>query len=185
LSASPKSPPAIRRVVTGQDENGKSIVASDTQVAPIVAPLFPGVAFFDFWGADTMPTLPDAGAEPVYRTWFPPDGGFRFEPIMLPPDGTPQPVGMDLAEAIAETNEALPGLLAAMDPTHPGWHATDTIDLIYVASGGCVPKLDSGETVQLNAGETLIQNGARHAWSNPSAVPCALLTVSIGVARNG
>jgi quercetin dioxygenase-like cupin family protein len=173
----------IRRVVTGQDESGKSIIASDTQVAPIVAPLVPGATFFNFWGADTMPTLPDASTEPRYRTWFPPDGGFRFELITLPPDGAPQSIDMDRGVALAETNKVLPGLMAAMDPDHPGWHSTDTIDLIYIASGACVLKLDSGEAVRLNAGDTLIQNGSRHAWGNPGSVPCALLTVSIGVPR--
>jgi hypothetical protein len=120
LNTSQKSPPAIRRVVTGQDESGKSVVASDTQVEPIMAPLLPGAAFFDFWGAGVMPTLPDAGAEPVYRTWFPPDGGFRFELIMLPPDGTPLPIDMDRVQALAETDKLLPGLMAVMDPAHPG-----------------------------------------------------------------
>lgn len=175
----------IRRVVTGQGKDGTSIIASDTSVEPIIAPLLPGAAFFNLWGADTMPSLPDAGAEPSYRTWFPPDGGFRFELITLPPDGTPQPSGMDRTEALAETNKVLPGLMAVMDPKHPGWHSTDTIDLIFIASGACVLKLDSGETVQLNAGDTLIQNGSRHAWGNPSSVPCALLIVSIGVPRRG
>jgi len=179
------TPRAIRRVVTGQDESGKSVIASDTQVAPIIAPLLPGAAFFDFWGADVMPGLPNAGAEPSYRTWFPPDGGFRFELITLPPDGTPQSIGMDQTQALAETNEVLPGLMDVMDPKHPGWHSTDTIDLLYVASGECILKLDSGETVPLKAGDTLIQNGARHAWGNPGSEPCALLTVSIGVPRKG
>jgi hypothetical protein len=40
-----------------------------------------------------------------------------------------------------------------MDPKHPGWHTTDTIDLLYVVSGACVLKLDSGETTPLKAGE--------------------------------
>jgi hypothetical protein len=34
-----------------------------------------------------------------------------------------------------------------------------------------VLKLDSGETVQPNAGDTLIHNGSRHAWGNPGTVP--------------
>jgi mannose-6-phosphate isomerase-like protein (cupin superfamily) len=185
VSTPSTSSSAIRRVVTGQAEDGTSVVASDTMMLPIVAPLVPGATFFSFWGADTMPSLPNAGTEPSYRTWFPPDGGFRFELITLPPEGTPPSVDMDRAEALADTNKVLPGLMAAMDRDHPGWHATDTIDLIYIASGACVLKLDSGETAQLNAGDTLIQNGSRHAWSNPGSVPCALLTVSIGVPRQG
>jgi hypothetical protein len=50
----PSTSSAIRRVVTGQDESGKSVIVSDMQIAPIVAPLLPGATFFDFWGADTV-----------------------------------------------------------------------------------------------------------------------------------
>lgn len=173
----------IRRVVTGQAEDGSTVVASDTEVAPILPPLIPGSAFFDLWGADNLPVLPDSGAEPDYRTWFPPDGGYRFELITLPPEATKPSPPADREAALAETNALLPGLMDVMDPQHPGWHSTDTIDLIYIVSGECVLELDSGETVPLKAGDTLIQNGARHAWSNPGRIPCALLVVSLGVKR--
>ena len=63
-------PQAVRRVVTGQASDGKSVVASDTVVAPVEVPVAPGAAFFSLWGDDTMPVLPDAGTEPDYRTWF-------------------------------------------------------------------------------------------------------------------
>jgi quercetin dioxygenase-like cupin family protein len=181
-SESPVQP--IRRVVTGQAEDGSTVVASDTEVAPILPPLFPGFAFFNLWGADKMPVLPDSGAEPDYRTWFPPDGGYRFELITLAPEGTQQPSPpSDREAALAETKALLPGLMDVMDPQHPGWHSTPTIDLIYIVSGECTLKLDSGETVRLKAGDSLIQNGARHAWGNPGGVPCALLVVSLGVKR--
>jgi mannose-6-phosphate isomerase-like protein (cupin superfamily) len=173
----------VRRVATGQAADGKSVIVSDTEVAPVGIPLMPGANFYSFWGADRLPGLPDSGAEPPFRDWFPPDGGYRFELITLPPDGTPPPEGIDQAAALAETKKLLPGLLDVMDPKHPGWHATNTVDLIYVLSGACVLKLDSGETTPLKAGDTLIQTGTRHAWSNPGAVPCGLLTVSIGVKR--
>jgi mannose-6-phosphate isomerase-like protein (cupin superfamily) len=183
MSALERDPPRpVRRVVTGRGGNGLTVIASDAAVSPILPPLLPGTAFFDLWGADTVPGLPNDGAKPDYRDWFPPDGGYRFGLITLPPDGTRQPPE-DRAEALAETNALLPGLMDVMDPQHPGWHATDTIDLIYVLRGGCVLKLDSGETVPLEAGDTLIQNGARHAWGNPGQVDCALLVVSLGVKR--
>jgi len=175
----------VRRVATGQAADGKSVIVSDVEVTPVEAPLVPGAFFYGFWGADSMPTLPDNGDEPAFHTWFPPDGGYRFELITLPPNGTEPPAGLDKAQALAETEKLLPGLMDVMDPKHPGWHATDTIDLIYVASGECILKLDSGETTPLKAGDTLIQTGSRHAWGNLGRGPCALLVVSIGVKRKG
>lgn len=145
----------------------------------------PGAKFYSVWGADSMPALPNDGAEPAFRTWFPPAGGYRFEFIVIPPDGASPPPEVDRAAALAETEKRLPGLMDVMDPKHPGWHSTDTIDLLYVVSGACVLKLDSGETTPLKAGDTLIQTGARHAWGNPSGQDCTLLVVSIGVKRGG
>jgi mannose-6-phosphate isomerase-like protein (cupin superfamily) len=175
----------VRRVATGQSADGKSVVVSDVAVAPVESPLMPGAFFYSVWGADGMPTLPNDGAEPRFETWFPPDGGYRFELITLPPGGTAAPPDIDKAQALAETETLLPGLMDVMDPKHPGWHSTDTIDLLYVVSGACVLKLDSGETTPLKAGDTLIQTGSRHAWANPGNAPCALLVVSIGVKRKG
>jgi hypothetical protein len=180
---------AVRRVVTGEARDGSSIVASDELMQAIEVKLLPGALFFDLWGADAIPALPNDGAEPSYRDWFPHPGGFRFELIVPPPEAKPSTGNVDAngpsASALAETERLLPGLLSAMDPKHPGMHRTDTIDLIYVTSGACVLELDGGAKVELKAGDTIVQNGPRHAWHNPYGAPCGLLTVSIGVARTG
>jgi hypothetical protein len=125
-----QSASAIRRVVTGEARDGSSMLASDVLVEPIEVTLLPGVAFFKLWGADAMPALPNDGAQPPSRDWFPPQGGFRFEPRKL-----------------AETDKLLPGLVGEMDPQNPGMHRTDTVDLIYVTSGRCVLELDGGAKV--------------------------------------
>jgi len=177
--------PSIRRVSTGQAQGGLSVIASDEQIAPIETPLMPGAKFYSVWGADSMPALPNDGAEPAFRTWFPPDGGYRFEFIVLPPNGASPPPEIDRAAALAETEKKLPGLLATMDQKHPGMHQTDTIDLIYVTEGACVLVLDGGGETALSAGDTVVLNGPRHAWRNSHDEPCGLLTVSIGVRREG
>lgn len=175
----------VRRAVTGQAADGKPLITSDVEIAPIETPLLPGAQFYSLWGADGPVKLPNDGAEPPFRTWFPPDGGFRFELIMLPPEGLPAPAGIDRKQALAETEEKLPGLIGAMDPHHPGMHQTDTVDLIYVTQGACMLVLDDETEIALKAGDVLIQNGSRHAWRNPHAEPCGLLTVSLGVKREG
>jgi hypothetical protein len=151
----------------------------------VETPLLSGSEFYSFWGADVAPHLPNDGTEPPFRTRFPPEGGFRFELIILPPDGTPPSANMRMAEALAETEKLLPGLIGKMDPRHPGTHQTDTVDLIYVTSGACVLALEDGSEIALKAGDVLIQNGPRRAWRNPHTVPCGLLMISLGVKRNG
>jgi len=177
--------PRIRRVVTGQAKDGASVLASDMSVAPTLTALMPGAEFYSLWGADAPVSLPNDGAEPDFHTWFPPDGGFRFELIVLPPDGTLPRPGLDMKQALAGTEKVLPGLIGKMDPAHPGMHQTDSVDLIYVTCGACVLALDGGTEITLAAGDVIVQNGPRHAWHNPHAEPCGLLTISLGVGRKG
>jgi quercetin dioxygenase-like cupin family protein len=64
-------------------------------------------------------------------------------------------------------------------------HTTDTIDFEYVVSGEVWLELDDGVEVKLSAGDTLVQNGTRHAWRNKSAEPCALVVFLVGAHRAG
>ena len=173
----------VRRIVTGEGQDGKPVVASDGDVPAIETPLMPGAKFFGLWGADTAPKLPDAGDKPPYRTWFPPDGGFRFELIELPPEDANAAPPADMKQALKETEERLPGLIRTMDPKTHGMHRTDTVDLIYVTEGACLLALDGGESVAVGTGDSVVLNGQRHAWRNPHDAPCRLLTVSLGVKR--
>ncbi len=88
-----------------------------------------------------------------------------------------------MAAATADAERVLPGLLRAMDETEPGMHRTDSTDFVYIISGRCELRLDGGETVTLNPGDTVVQNGTRHGWSVPYDVPCRMLCVSIGGSR--
>lgn len=173
----------MRVVVTGTGPDGSAIVASDGVIEPTTVALMPGAAFASLWGSDAMPVLPTTGARPAYTAWFPPPTGFRVETITLPPDGTHPPADLDMAAATAEIERKLPGLIGHMDPQHPGMHRTDTVDYIYVLAGRCVVELASGATIALAAGDSLVQNGTRHAWRAPYPEPCRLLSVSIGALR--
>src|SRR6185312_12108461 len=62
---------ARRRVVTGHDASGKSVLVSDEQLEPGTVDLFPGWAFLPVWGADETPTYPDDGREPEWHSYFP------------------------------------------------------------------------------------------------------------------
>src|SRR5262249_28207959 len=68
----------VRRVVTGYDRAGKSVVAEDREVEAVTLSALPGSEFHRLWGADVAPSFPDAGVMPPHHTYFPPAGGFRF-----------------------------------------------------------------------------------------------------------
>jgi mannose-6-phosphate isomerase-like protein (cupin superfamily) len=170
----------IRRVVTGHGPDGKAIVASDEEVAPIMLDLLPGYEFFRLWGGDEPPRFPGDGAMPAHTTYFPPLHGFRFGLFTVPPASTVLEENLDIEAALAALDHALPGMAAHLEPDHPGMHTTATIDYEYVVSGSAVLELDDGTAVELHAGDTVVQNGTRHAWRNNGTEPCRMVVVLIG-----
>ena len=157
----------IRRVVTGHDASGKSVFVSDEEVPPIQPMLQPDAEFHRLWGGDEAPRFPDDGSMPDHHTYFPPVGGFRFGLFSLPPEGAEAPADLDVPAALADMETRLPGLLHYMDRSDPGMHTTDTIDFEIVLEGTVVLELDDGAKVTLQPGDTVVQNGTRHRWSNP------------------
>ena len=171
----------VRRVVTGHDAAGKAVFVSDEQVAPVVPNLLPGNEFYRLWGGDTTPHFPDDGTRPDDRAYFPPVGGFRFGLFTIPPDGgAGAPPDLDFAAAMAEFEEKLPGLAGHMEPEAPGMHTTATIDFEVVLQGSVTLELDDGAKVTLDVGDTVVQNGTRHRWSNAGTEPAVLAVFICG-----
>ncbi|MDJ0787044.1 MAG: cupin domain-containing protein [Myxococcota bacterium] len=175
----------IRRVVTGHSPEGKAVFASDERVDPIVLEKLHGNEFHRLWGGDRVSVFPDDGAPPECPRYFPPVGGFRFALFTVPPDATELPPGSNPEVVAQEVEAKLPGLAEHMEPDAPGMHTTDTIDFEYVISGRAVLELDDGATVELGPGDTVVQNGTRHAWRNPYSEPCRMVVFLVGAERKG
>ncbi|GAB3568753.1 cupin domain-containing protein [Amycolatopsis endophytica] len=171
-----------RRIVTGHDHDGRSTVAGDSVVEPRTSPGLPGVEMRYLWGADEPQSYPDGGTEPAWRRHFPPLGGFRFVSFTLPPAGTGEPVS---EQASAHAREAFPGLLETYREDEPGMHRSDTTDLAIVLSGEVVLGLDDGSEHVLRAGDTVVQNGTAHSWTNRNTEPAEMLFVLVGARREG
>lgn len=175
----------IRRVVTGHDANGKSVFASDADIEPITLTHLPGTEFYRLWGADQPCRFPDDGSKPANPNYFPPLGGFRFGLFTLVPGTASTPEESDMAAVIGELHEKLPGLADSLEPDRPGMHTTATVDYEYIVSGRCLLELDDGVTRELGPGDTLIQNGTRHAWRNPFDEPCVIVFALVGAQHDG
>ncbi len=171
----------VRRVVTGHDAAGKAVFVGDEQVAPVTLGLLPGTEFHQLWGGDQTASFPDAGEQPSAAGYFPPADGFRFGFFTIPPDAEGgMPPDLDIAAALAEFDQKLPGMSAYLEPDEPGMHTTATIDYGVVLSGHATLELDDGATVVLDPGDTYIQNGTRHRWSNQGDEPSVLAIALIG-----
>jgi mannose-6-phosphate isomerase-like protein (cupin superfamily) len=175
---------SVRRVVTGQKADGKSVFVSDDKVEATTVALVPGMEFHLMWGADEVPALPTDGSEPARDAYFPPPGGYRFGFFTVPPEGGELPADLDLTAAFAEMEEKLPGMASHMEPDNPGMHTTHTVDFEVVISGQIVCELDDGAEVTLNPGDTFVQNGTRHRWRNPGKEPAVLFVALIGATRS-
>ena len=81
---------------------------------------------------------------------------------------------------MAEFEEKLPGLAGHMEPGDPGMHTTATIDFEVVLQGSVTLELDDGAKVTLDVGDTVVQNGTRHRWSNAGTEPAVLAVFICG-----
>jgi mannose-6-phosphate isomerase-like protein (cupin superfamily) len=171
----------VRRVVTGHDGSGKAVFVSDSSVPPVVLDLLPGMEYHRLWGGDAAPHFPDDGSQPDGPAYFPPVGGFRFGFFTVPPDGgAGAPADLDIDAALAEFEAKLPGLAAHLELDDPGMHTTATIDFEVVLQGEVTLELDDGATVTLGVGDTVVQNGTRHRWSNGGTEPAVLAVLICG-----
>jgi mannose-6-phosphate isomerase-like protein (cupin superfamily) len=175
-----------RRVVTGHNAGGRAVVVLDEIVHPVTIDLLPGNAWHLLGGADKILTFPNDGSDAPTRSYFPSVGGFRFRFITFPPDGAqPARDTVDRDAALREFEEKLPGMAAHMEPEHPGMHTTGTVDCGMIIAGEITLELDDGVTVNLKAGDTFVQNGTRHRWTNPSDAPATMCLVAIGAHHEG
>lgn len=153
----------VRRVVVGADDDGTTSVWSDGP-SPHVHTLPgypPSLDLVDLWYTDA--TAPP-GADTADRELAvaPDPGGALFRVVHFPPDAA-LPTGDDGAPALF-------------------WHATDTVDFNVVLSGTLSLLFDGGE-VTLQAGDTLVVRGGRHAWSNRTDDVVTLATVAVARAQ--
>lgn len=163
----------VRRVVTAHNANGRAIVASDDELSFVQMPGMAGWGWLDIWSADN-PHFPDDGSRKPTSWMFPPIGAMRFGQATIAPR-------TDAGFERASADDAAEDMQSSISDR--GFHRSATIDIIYIVKGSCVCELDDGEKIQLNEGDTLIQNGTIHAWSNPFDVECQMSSVMIG-ARN-
>lgn len=169
--ANVRGPRKIRRLVTGHDENGKAIIIYDGPAENIrTDENRPGFGVTELWVANETPTSNEGDEDTSLRpfTLPPPDGGSVFRILEIPPEaeikgsGTPSTI----ENAAVESKR------------HPGMHKTRTIDYVVVISGRIDLLLDDSEA-RLEAGDTMVQRGTVHAWSNPGPEPCVVMFVLI------
>jgi hypothetical protein len=171
----------MRRVVTGHDENGKSVVVSDGPVPRSREfTSLPGWASRLPWATDPGEPVSRAGEDPTPKvtTLLPAPGGTRFIILTFPPEAALSDPAFDPVAFDREQRADSPGIAELIEPD--GMHTTPTVDYGIVLGGEIVLELDDGNCTPLSAGDIVIQNGTRHAWRNRSGQPATVAFVLIG-----
>jgi hypothetical protein len=177
----------IRRVVTGHDQDGKSVFVSDAAAPRMTAfEHVPGFVTSLLWETVPGASVPASEGDPAASatSWAPPPGGTNLMFITFPPDAVMMSPDFDPAAAGAEYMQAIPGLAEKFEPENPGMHTTDSIDYGVLLDGEIHLELDDGATKKLAPLDVVIQNGTRHAWRNESDKPATVLFVLVGAKRN-
>lgn len=150
----------MRRVVTSVDQEGRSFVLSDEEIAD----------HGGIWtvGADDAPWAAAIPDEQIFSKVQPARGGAYWAVGGYAPrtrsggmvEGEPPPPGMDA----------------------DGFHVTKTIDLIMMLEGTLILELDLDQ-VELHPGDVVVLQAGRHAWRNPSDAPTRFLDVLIATEK--
>ncbi len=174
--------PTIHRVVTGHDDQGRAVVASEGPLPTVVdIAAIPGTVFHEVWSTARTPAAVDNGPDPTLGPLVlpPPKGGTRIRFVDIPPD-TPDFLARGaerMHDAFSQIGDAAASTVQAGSP-HPLMHRTESVDYGVVIEGELTLVLDAGE-VQLRPGSVVVQRGTNHAWANRSGAPCRMLFVLV------
>ena len=168
----------MRRIVTGHDEEGKSIITIDGPPARSLSENEGGL--YELWNTDgkEINTLDDIDRADSEVLLSPPDGGTKFRYFQINP--TPEGVPADLIEAAtAAAFEKMGAAHHRVDTTrHPAMHKTKTIDYIILLKGDVTLLLDE-EEVDLKPFDVVVQRGTNHAWVNNGSETALCIAVLI------
>jgi uncharacterized cupin superfamily protein len=167
----------VRRIVTVDDESGKSVAIHDG-LSPDVRtdPARPGYSSTRIWVTDKTPAGIKGVRETLNKphTLEPPPGGSACRVVTFPPDDSYRgKVGAREVQAFFEAMGSPGASTYRPDAAHPYMQKTRTLDFCLILEGEITLVLDT-EEVQLRAGDTVVQRGTNHAWSNRSGKPCTI-----------
>jgi mannose-6-phosphate isomerase-like protein (cupin superfamily) len=147
-----------RRVVTGHDQAGRSIVLSDGEPPQFHSRQGGPADFIEIWNT-----------------------GGVLAPIRAVEPAEPNDRGTDLGPGgpgtVIRFIDVRP---ISAGGTRTPMHRTATIDYAIVLEGEIVLILDEDKEVVLKAGEVVVQRGTDHAWENRSGAITRMAFIHVG-----
>ena len=168
----------MRRIITGHDEKGRSIVSIDGPPARSIGEDVGGL--FEIWNTDGSDIISsdstDRADEDIILS--PPKGGTKFRYFQINP--MPEGVSNEMMQEIAaDAFEKIGASHHRIDTAkHPAMHKTETIDYIILLKGDVTLILDE-EEVDLKPYDVVVQRGTNHAWTNNGNEPALLIAILV------
>lgn len=167
-------PRPIRRIVTHNDERGRSCALIDGP-APIVA------GQTELWTTDAE--RPDHGStvdNGAKSKLYPPAKGTLFRIFEIPPQVEHAHLSIDAKRKAWADLFATMGAFYTQPDTRrdPGMHQTASTDYIMLLQGQITLVLDNSE-LELEPFDVVIQRGTNHAWVNKGTSTALLMAVLI------
>lgn len=178
----------VRRIVTIDDTEGQSLAVADGP-SPDVSrdPARPGFSVTRIWVTDASPVSIGDYRDAVTqypRSLEPPRHGSLCHILTLPPDASfIGKIGRSDVAAFFHATGSPNASTYAQSAPHPYMQKTRTLDFCLILEGEVTLVLDT-EEVHLKAGDTVIQRGTNHAWSNRSDRQCRIAISSHDAAEN-
>jgi len=170
-----EKPKPVRRIVV-VDEGEKSRALADGPAPDVHAdPARPGFTSTRIWLTDRTPArLNTKDPATGKHTLEPPAGGSVCRVVTFPPDaGWKGKVGAKEVQGYFAAMGSPGASTYSPQAPHPYMQKTRTLDFCLVLEGEITLVLDT-EEVRLKAGDTVVQRGTHHAWSNRSGKPCVI-----------
>jgi uncharacterized cupin superfamily protein len=151
----------VRRVVTGHDETGKSVIKTDEILTVASRGQGKSIDGCEIWSTGRMPVDNSATAEAAQRA------------------------GLVKRDEIPHNNYVRTGggtviRIIQWNPGHSRFtHRTETVDYIIILSGEIDLEVDGEDVVHLKTGDVLVQRGGMHTWLNKGKVPAVMAAVLI------
>jgi len=166
----------LRRIVV-VDDNDRSRATADGPTPDVrTDPARPGFVSARTWVSDATPVRLKNRRESLRlpHTLEPPPRGSVCRVVTFPPDASwAGSVGQKEVRAYFDAMGSPGASTWSRDVPHPYMQKTRTLDFGVVIEGEITLVLDT-EEVALKAGDTVVQRGTNHAWSNRSGKPCVI-----------
>ncbi|MBY0269414.1 MAG: cupin domain-containing protein [Burkholderiales bacterium] len=166
----------VRRLITVDDQEGRSRKIADGPSPDVrLDPARPGYSATRIWVTDRTPARIGGITDTLHlpHTLEPPPGGSVCRVVTFPPERGAACVSAGDVQAFFAAMGSPAASTGGAGAPHPYMQRTRTLDFCLVLEGEITLVLDTAE-VQLKAGDTVVQRGTNHAWSNRSGQPCTI-----------